>query len=195
MRNVFKKVAAIALLTSSFPALSQWQIDNDYSTLSFISTKNSEIAEVHHFDKVMGSVDDNKGKVTFVIDLASVNTMIPIRDQRMRDFLFKTSEFSKATFSADVDTTFLKALPVGQQKQIKLSGEIDLHGQQQVVTTEVQIAKLTKDRLLVNSVKPVVLNAKSFKLAAGVAKLQEIAGLANISNAVPVSFSLTFVDK
>lgn len=185
---------ALLILCLSFPALSAWQLDNSQSSLHFISTKKGDVAEVHHFEKMNGNVQPD-GKVTLAIDLASVNTNIPIRDQRMRDFLFETTKFSKAVFTTDVDLGFISALPVGVQKQLTLAGNIALHGKKQAVEAKVTIAKLTKDRLLINAVKPVLLNAKQFELAAGVAKLQEIAGLPSISNSVPVTFNLLFVDK
>ncbi|NMP30418.1 YceI family protein [Thalassotalea sp. M1531] len=188
----FKALVLSSLI--AFPAFSAWQLDNTNSTVNFISTKKSEVSEVHHFEKLMGEIGDN-GTVTLAIDLASVNTNIEIRDQRMRDFLFNTAEFTKATFSADVDLAFIKAMAVGEQKVIPLSGVIDLHGKQQKVDVKVQVVKLAANRILVNSFKPLLLNAKQFDLAAGVAKLQEIAQLPSISNAVPVTFSLTYVDK
>lgn len=187
-------VSFLLLLLLSWPALSAWQLSNSQSTLSFISIKKGDIGEVHQFDKLAGNVQAD-GKVSFSVDLASVNTNIAIRDQRMRDFLFETTKFSQAKFTADIDLGFINALPVGVQKQLTLSGKLALHGKEQAIETRIVIAKLAKDRLLINAVKPLVINAQQFNLAAGVAKLQEIAGLPSISNAVPVSFNLLFVDK
>ncbi|OQX14641.1 MAG: hypothetical protein BWK73_09005 [Thiothrix lacustris] len=47
----------------------------------------------------------------------------------------------------------------------------------------------------VTTVAPIVLNAADFDLAAGLTALREIAGLTSISNAVPVTFFLSFVKR
>jgi hypothetical protein len=54
------------------------------------------------------------------------------------------------------------------------------------------VAKLSDKQFIVSSLQPILLNAKNFSLVAGVQKLQELAKLPSISNAVPVSFVLTF---
>ena len=184
------------LITSclAFPALGAWQLDSDQSQVSFVTTKKTDIAEVHHFEKLNGTISDN-GKVKFVVNLASVNTAIPIRDERMQKFLFETTKFAKASFTTQVDLAFIKAMPAGQQKQLTIEGQLELHGKSQAVKTRVQLVKLTQERILVNALKPVIINAGQYDLAAGVAKLREIANLPSISNAVPLTFSLTFVDK
>ena len=75
---------------------------------------------------------------------------------------------------------------------MKLQGDIDLHGEKHKVEVSVLVSKLSENNLVVSSMKPVLLNAKSFKLDAGVTKLKELAVLPDVSNAVPVSFVLSF---
>ena len=79
-------------------ALADWQVDNSKSSLHFISVKKNSIGETHTFETLSGSVSTN-GDVKFDIDLASVNTNIAIRDERMRKFLFETNQFASATFN------------------------------------------------------------------------------------------------
>jgi len=47
--------------------------------------------------------------------------------------------------------------------------------------------------VMVASTKPLIVDAAKFGMTEGVEKLREIAGLQSISNAVPVSFVMTFV--
>jgi hypothetical protein len=54
---------------------------------------------------------------------------------------------------------------------------------------------LTADRLLVSSVRPVIVNAGPLGLDEGVERLREAAGLPSISPAVPVTFQLTFLAR
>jgi len=192
MRSFIFSVSLLALVSLvTFPAFSAYQLDNQLSSLSFISIKKGDIAEVHQFNQLAGSVDDN-GKVSFSIDLSSVNTNIPIRDDRMKEHLFNINVFPKATFNAQLDMTKLSAIQVGSSGVMKLTGDINLHGQTQKVMLEVLVANLSDNKLVVSSMKPVIINAQRFALVDGVKKLQELAGLPSISNAVPLSFVLSF---
>ncbi len=173
------------------PAWAEWTLDNDQSQLSFISVKKGDIAEVHRFDQLDGSVD-GKGNVKLVIQLASVDTAIPIRDERMREMLFNTKLFPTAILTARVDAGKVSKLKVGEMMVDALEGQLNLHGEVTPVTAELVVAKLSSDTVLVSSRKPLVLQAGDFKLVEGVEKLREVAGLPSISKAVPVSFVLTF---
>ncbi len=54
------------------------------------------------------------------------------------------------------------------------------------------VTKLSAGRFVVASLRPVIVNAAAFELAAGIEKLREVAGLPSIGGSVPVSFVLTF---
>ncbi|MGD8498126.1 MAG: YceI family protein [Chromatiales bacterium] len=181
----------LALSMAAAPAWAEWALDNKQSQLSFISVKKGDIAEVHRFDQLEGAVDD-KGNVKLIIQLASVDTAIPIRDERMREMLFNTNAFPTAVLTAKVDAAKVSKLKVGQMMVDALEGQLNLHGQVSPVTAELVIARLGPETLLVSSRRPLVLQAGDFKLVEGVEKLREVAGLPSISNAVPVSFVLTF---
>ena len=175
----------------AFPALSAWQLDSKSSTLSFVSIKKGDVAEAHTFTQLDGQINE-KGDVIFSIDLTSVNTNVDIRNDRMQQVLFKTSVFPQATFSANVDADIVAKIAAGKTANMTLSGEISLHGHKQKVVTEVLIARLDAKKMIVTSLKPVLINANQYDLVAGVQKLRELAGLSSISNAVPVSFVLVF---
>lgn len=187
--------AGLALLIfGATPASADWNLNNVQSQLSFISIKKGDIAEVHRFGQLDGSVDDN-GNVKLVIQLASVDTAIPVRDERMREMLFNTNTFPTATLTAKVDAGQVLELQAGEMTTGKLQGQLSLHGQSSPVTAELVVARLRDDTLLVSSQKPVLVQAGDFGLVEGVEKLREIAGLPSISKAVPVSFVLTFKQK
>ena len=175
----------------AFPALSAWQLDNEKSLLSFISIKKSDVAEVHHFNQLSGSLEES-GKVNFDIDLISVDTNIAIRNERMKEFLFNVDAFPKAQFNSQLDMKNFNKIAVGHSDVMKLTGDISLHGKIQKVMVEVLVAKLSEQHFIVTSMKPIILNAKYFALGAGINKLKDLAKLPSISNAVPVSFVLSF---
>ena len=185
------RILLLLVSLATFPAYSAWLLDNQSSKLSFVSIKKGDIAEVHHFSRLAGKVNKS-GLVDFAVDLSSVETKIAIRDDRMKQYLFNVALFPKAYFKTKLDMQVIGKLASGKTLIMPLSGSISLHGQKQEVSTEILVAKLGQDKFVVTSLQPVIINAKSYDLVAGVAKLQELAGLPSISNAVPVNFVLSF---
>lgn len=185
-------VGAFAALWAT-PSLADWTLDNDASRISFVSTKAGAAAEVHRFDRLSGTVDDD-GNVTISIYLDSVNTAIPIRDERMRTMLFETDEYPSATLVATVDVAAINGLAVGGNQAMTVEAQLAVHGATISLAAELQVAKLSAERILVASQKPLIVNAPQVNLAEGVERLREVAGLPTISPAVPVTFVLAFDD-
>lgn len=184
------------LLSTAFvssKSFADWTLNNDKSTLSFVSVKSSAIAEVHHFKKLSGSLDKS-GKTNVVIDLTSPETMIPIRNDRLQSMLFQTEVYSKAVISANIDFTLLSKVAIGDSFTQKQTFLLDLHGNKSELSAELQITKLVNNEILVSSIKPVILNAADFKLVEGINALRDIAGLPSITTQVPVTFNLVFGD-
>lgn len=181
-----------AILTLSLsPALAHWNLNNAHSQLSFVSIKAGDIGEVHHFNSLEGSLD-NEGNLKLTIDLTSVDTMIQIRDERMQKFLFNVAEFPSAEFRAQLDPKLYNAIPVGSSNVLDVTGTLSLVGVEQTVSAKVLATRVGARSVVVSSLQPVVLNAGAFKLTEGVNQLREIAGLPSISLAVPVTFVLSF---
>ena len=186
-----KKLLLVCLLTLlSFSALAGWQLDSKQSLINFVSIKKSTIAEVHHFKSLSGGVEDGVAKIS--IDLLSVETNIPIRNERMQSLLFDTSKYSSAFITATIDTSKLNSLTVGQRYQEELELKLDLHGITNNITATVSVTKLSDDSIMVHSVSPVILKASDFGLDQGIEALRSIAKLPVISLAVPVTFNLIF---
>lgn len=188
-----KKIVVSLLLAScaAMPTHADWVLNSDASTLSFVSTKAVNIAEVHSFAMLEGTVDDD-GAVRISIDLASVDTGIEIRDDRMQEMLFETGSYSRATLTAMADAAMLENLSVGESHTAAIEGQLALHGQTVPLTFEVVVTRTGESGMLVASRKPVVVNAPLFGLEEGVERLRAVAGLPSISTAVPVSFVLAF---
>jgi polyisoprenoid-binding protein YceI len=190
--NFFNK--SIALLATVIFSLnvqaSDWVVDNEQSQLSFVSVKKVNIAEVHHFSQLSGGLTEG-GEFIMDIELASVNTGIEIRDSRMKEFLFKVTDFPEARLSAQLDTELFESLAVGESAPATVEGNLSLHGQQQMLSFDVLVTKVSAEKLLVVSAQPAILNVADYELTQGVEKLRELAGLPSISQAVPVSFYLT----
>ncbi|RMD70674.1 MAG: YceI family protein [Gammaproteobacteria bacterium] len=179
------------LMFLSGPSLAGWTLDNDASRLFFISIKKTHVAEVHRFRHLAGRVDDD-GTARLDIDLNSVDTRVPIRDERMRTMLFETARFPRASFRTRVDAARVKGLKAGEMMRDALEGTLSLHGVEKPIHAPVVIVRLAKDRLYVASLEPVILYAPDFGLKEGIERLRQVVKLPSISFAVPVTFSLVF---
>jgi polyisoprenoid-binding protein YceI len=184
-------ISAAALIAVG-PVFAAWTLDNETSQVSFVSVKAGDIAEAHRFTQLSGELSAD-GAANVTIQLASVDTLIPIRDERMREMLFNTNMFPTATLTANIDMADLKGINVGDSKTLVTEVMLNLNGKQVALTADVSVGRLGDSTLLVASRKPVILNAASVDLVDGIEALREIAGLPSISKAVPVSFVLTFI--
>ncbi len=162
----------------------------DKSAIRFVSVKNAAVAEVHHFTGITGWIDD-AGRVMVNIPLVSVETMIPIRNERMRELFFETVSFPAATIEADIDMKAVAALGNGEYTEIQLLFELHLHGRHRMLESTVSVARLGNE-VHVHTLQPLLVNVSSFELGDGVERLREVAGLKNIATAVPVTANLVF---
>lgn len=186
-----KPLLLLVTMCVSLPTFANWQLDNSDSMISFISTKKTNISEVHHFKELKGNISA-EGEASVTINLASVDTGIAVRDERMQSLLFQTELFASAEFSATFSKKFLDGLIIGESTELMLMGRLSLHGEAKSLQIPTYVTKLSDNKLLVVSIKSVILDVADFALVAGVLKLQEIAKLPSITTTVPVNFVLTF---
>ena len=192
-RTAFTKFALLTVATiTALTANADWQLDPAASDLYFMSIKATHVGEVHSFETLSGTVDD-KGRASLTVDLASVATLIPIRDQRMRDMLFEVDRYPTATVTAQIETSPLISMPPGSELDIELEGNLQFKGQTNPLMTRVKVAKLNDQKVTVRTIGPVVLSASQLQVTEGLEKLREIAGLPNISFTIPVTFNLTLI--
>lgn len=187
---VKKLITLLALAFLAGPAVAGWELDNDKSRIDFISVKNAAIAESHHFSRLVGYIG-NDGNVSLTIDLDSVETLIPIRNERMREMLFRTADYPTAMVSALVDPAILAAVADGGTISTEVPLKLSLHGVEATVDAAVVVVG-EPGSLRVISARPVIISAADYGLGAGVEALRQVAGLANISTAVPVTINLLF---
>ncbi|KPZ72593.1 YceI-like domain protein [Shewanella sp. P1-14-1] len=181
-------VSTALLSASAFAA--DWQVKQGHSKVSFISVKKGDIAEVHDFKQVSGSLTP-EGAFNLTIELVSVDTGIEIRDERMQTMLFEVAKYPQVKLNSVINPKLLTDLSVGSTLMTQIDGTIDLHGKTRQMSFDVLVAKLSDTKMVVSSLAPVIVQANDFDLVEGVNKLREIAGLSSISLAVPVSFVLT----
>ncbi|MEO0425142.1 MAG: YceI family protein [Pseudomonadota bacterium] len=184
-------VAALTLLVSATASAAGYRLAPADASVNFISTKAGTVAEIHRFAKVAGKLGEDGG-LRLAIDLASVDTAIEVRNERMRDMLFEIADFPEAIIRADLDPALWDGLAAGERKSLEVAGALALHGEEGKIRLVVDVVGAADGGLIVTSRLPVIVNAGQYALGEGVERLRAIAGLPAISPAVPVTFALHF---
>ena len=191
-RSVIKTLLYFwVLFLFSTPIFPDWNLVNEESRINFISIKASDIAEIHTFKELSGSVKDN-GQAQVVINLSSLETLIPIRNERMSNLLFETKVYPIASFKLRLDLQSILLTEVGKSSDVTHRGVLELKGKQFTMPVKLSVTRLSDQSFLVKSSEPLLLNADSLGLSDGIESLRVIAGLPSISKSVPVTFSLIF---
>jgi hypothetical protein len=190
LSKVCKSGLLAYLIFTGVSASAQWSLDNDASVLSFVTVKAEHIAEAHTFTSLNGSLGAD-GQLSVEVQLASVDTLVPIRNERMREMLFEIDVFPVASLSAEVDLEELSLLGVGGWVDQEIPLTLVLHGNTVGMEAAVRITQLDGG-YSASLLTPLILSADNVGLAMGVEKLRQVAGLPSISRSVPVSFNVTF---
>ncbi|MEL6464296.1 MAG: YceI family protein [Pseudomonadota bacterium] len=186
------RMAAMGLglaLAATTATADSWTLDGAASKLAFGSIKFNDTGEVHNFTSIDGSVAED-GTVTLGIDLASVETQIDIRNERMIEHVFKNAP--RAAISAQIDMDALEAMPVGDSAVMEVEGDLDLLGAQVPLYGDMFVMRLTEDKVMVTTDSMLFLSTADAEIDPGVDKLMELASLPNIVRAVPVTLRLMF---
>ncbi|KPX45491.1 YceI family protein [Pseudomonas syringae pv. tagetis] len=188
-RLLLVMLAAVAL-----PAHANWYLDNESSRLSFTSTKNTDIAEVHRFLVLHGKVDA-KGLAEVQVETDSISTGIPLRDERLREQVFQVRKFPAAQINAQLDMRPINALAPGAQLELRLPLTVSLRGKTHSYNAELLATRLDERRFQVVTLEPLVLHAQDFDMVPDFNGLRGAAGLSAISLSVPVGAVLIFTAR
>ncbi|WP_300531679.1 YceI family protein [Maricaulis sp.] len=183
-------VAACSQAAEDAPA-SAWTIETDASQLSFISTKLGDIEEEHEIPGLSGEISAD-GAFSIDIALATHESFIDIRNERMAEHLFQTAQYPLATASGQLEMRQFMSLANGASRTASLPFQLDMVGQSIDLRAEVEVTRVSEDLVRVSTVEPITVEAADLGLVDGINTLRELAGLDSINTDVPVSFALEF---
>ena len=193
-RSALRSLVFLLLTGAALSARADWYLDGESSRLSFVSTKNANVSEVQRFLVLHGKVDP-EGLAQVEVELESINSGIPLRDERMRKELFQIDRFPDALITTKIDLRPINDLAPGAQLELLLPLTVDLHGKQHEYQAELLATRLDDRRFQVVTLEPLVINAEDFDLAPGLETLRKLAGLSAISLSVPVGAVLIFTAR
>ena len=185
-------VAASLLMTGSVFAggHAKWTAVEDQSRIAFGSIKKDTVGEVHHFDGVTGTVGED-GKLNLAVDLASVQTNIDIRNERMLEHVFQAGK-ATAMVSGEIDLDEVKDLKPGDTSIVDFEGVLAFAGVNVDVEAEMLVARLAENRVLVSTADFIMVSTEDLGIDAGINKLMELAKLPGITRVTPVSVRVVF---
>ncbi|AWA38313.1 YceI family protein [Pseudomonas sp. 22105] len=193
-RSLCNAFAGLLLGAAALPVQANWYLDGESSRLSFVSTKNANVSEVQRFLVLHGKVDPD-GRAEVEVELDSINSGIPLRDERMRKELFQIEQFPEATITTQIDLRPINDLAPGAQLELRLPLTVNLHGKQHEYPAELLATRLDDRRFQVVTLEPLVISAEDFDLLPGLESLRNLAGLSAISLSVPVGAVLIFTAR
>lgn len=156
-----------------------------------IDSKGNHIEEMGNFTEY-SAFFNKKGQFKLEIDLASVNTNIIIRDQRIRDWLFETETFTTASITSNLDAEQINQLKLNESIQITQPITLDLHGIQSNLDADLIITRIEPSILSVKTNQPVILSVANFGMKNGLQKMTEVMNLSEILPDIPITFKGEF---
>ena len=187
-----KKLALVVAATLSFAAAADWSVNSQQSSLNFVSVKNDVVAETHSFKDLTGKLTE-AGEFSVAIPAMSIDTIIPIRNERILEHVLAAKQYATINAKGKVDSKVFTGLKTGDSVVVDQALDLTLLTQTQSLTAKVKVTKVSDSQLVVTTVAPIMLDVNKFELNAGIEKLRELAGLKTISPMVPTTFSLVLV--
>ncbi len=192
MKSLLSLTLATALSATAALAggHANWTSVDAESRLAFGSIKSNEFGEVHHFKSVSGTVSE-AGELAVSIDLASIETNIDIRNERMLEHVFQAGK-ATAQLTGTIDMESVSALEVGATTLIDVEGALAFAGVELDVETQMLVARLTEDRVLVTTADLIMLSTEDLGITKGIDTLMELASLDSITRVAPVTLHMVF---
>ncbi len=175
------------------PTAQTWTLDTSKSTLNFVTTKAGQagvggITETMTFKRYSGGLDQT-GKIQFAVDLASIDSGVEIRDDRMKTMLWNVKATPQAVFTAKLSSENMATLNANNSVDLDLAGQFELAGQSKPVSAKVRASRMGNSILVVTR-SPVVINSNDYGIRAGVEALRDVMGLNFLASSAPVNFAL-----
>jgi cytochrome c2/polyisoprenoid-binding protein YceI len=195
MKPIFTYAAALVLglgLASAAQAgghSPSWTLDGASSTVAFGSIKKDTVGEAHSFQSLSGTVMGD-GTVAISIDLASVETNIDIRNERMIEHVFKGA--ASADLTAQIDMDEVENLGVGDTTLVDAEGMLAFLGAEIEIEAELFVARIAENKVMVTTNSMLFLSTADAGIEAGIDTLMALAKLPGITRTSPITLRLIF---
>ncbi len=183
---------------ASMPVYADWKLNTDKSSVQFISSKlvqktHHAVFEQNRFEKFTGEI--NKKHAVLSIQTNSVNTRVPVRDERIHMYVFQSARYPEAKAVINVTTEMIEGMKTGELHKLKVDGTLTLVGKTHPISAQLSVVRTTANTLLVQTHEAILLDAKQYQLEESFLKLRDIVHLFSIPTTIPIHFYLVFEKK
>ena len=167
------------------------------SEVSFTAIKNEKAKVLGYFREFFGVLKVQKGvpaSMTMVIDINSLDTAVPGRNNRLIDLFFESTKPEFGAASVDFDKLdlggkTLAQLEDGKEHAVEASGKIKLNGVEGPLSAELTVQK-TGAVLSVKTTKPVDLLISDFNFAHRIPDLLKACNHKSLGNHIAINVNL-----
>jgi len=183
-------IALSAISSTSFAhGKTSYTLDNELSSVSFVTIKKQYVVEPAIANELTGSIDQ-ANQLNLSIALASIDTGIGIRNTRLNQLFFQSDIFPTIKVTAALTPQDLIVKNGVSKKKIAIN--VNINGHDKVFETQVLVTQVGK-QLVVSSLSPVIISAADFAIPAkNIIALAKTVGGISISTIVPVNFNIVF---
>ena len=128
------------------------------------------------------------------IDLASVETWIDIRNERMVKFVFDDAKVA-ATLKTKINPEEINKLKPGGTTTVSVKGTLSFKGKDIKIEADMFVAKLTEKKIMVTTDEMIMLSMEDAGIDDSITKLMELAKLPSITRTAPVTLRFVFVKE
>jgi len=189
MTKLLTTAAAIIALSTTGALAQNWKLDSETSHLAFGSVKNSYIGEVHTFSGLTGSATRD-GAVEIEIPLASLQTNIDIRNERMTEHVFAFAP--NASITAQIDMDAVDGLRPGEATIMELDAVLTLGGNDVDLYTNVFVMRTSGRSVMVSTNDMILVDTDTMGVDGGIDMLQQLANLDSITRVTPITARFIF---
>lgn len=175
--------------------------EDEEGELTWTATKDKSTEVLGYFRNVEGYIAFQEGKFSLaelLIDVNSIDSSIPSRDFRIQNLFFKSflPEMSTGILVLDKilsGSPYLSAIQNGATHDIVVGGLFTLGGETIPVKIELQVQwDAEKERILVKTIKPLLLYASDLGLDKNFPALMEECNHKYLANEVKINCKLSF---
>lgn len=186
---------ALAARAADAPFAPGWDLDLSQSNIKFQSIKYTAEqkmkVESSSFASFSGTIEPD-GAATIRVPLDSVDTLIDLRNVRMRFLFFETFRFPEATIRLQLTPEMIAALPEKHRETLTLPYVFDLHGVEANLEAPVTVTLIDADAVSIASAQPISIAVADFGLGENIGKLEKAVGGISIIPSATVTFDLLF---
>jgi OOP family OmpA-OmpF porin len=132
------------------------------------------------------------GGATITVALDSVDTLVDLRNVRMRFLFFETFIYPEATVRVQLTPEMVADLPARRRETLTVPFTFDLHGVEAQLEAPVTVTLLGDDQISIASAAPISIAASDFGLAENITKLENAVGGISVVPSATVTFDLLF---